>query len=103
MKNFQVFLGLAVLALVLWAAATPVKADETFLVGGWSLGGGCCNGVDLEPCQDGPTGPIGCIVGNSTWVCVVSSWTGDFCDPQGTDPCDYSGLNSCPGSNTLCN
>jgi hypothetical protein len=55
MKKFQVFLGLAVLVLVLWATTTPVNANSKSLIGSWvpSWDPVCCNTVTTgEYCED---------------------------------------------------
>ena len=95
-------IGLALGLIVFWVAATPNTSKADLLIGGWTLGGGCCNGATQEPCPKGPQGPYGCRVGYSTWVCIPSSYTGKLCQAQGSDPCDEGGIDTCWGSNTLC-
>jgi hypothetical protein len=96
MKKFQVFLGLAVLMLVLWTVATPVNQNNDSLVGAWIVGPACCSGTDTDRCRayEGPL-PHNCAWLMNTPICVGSDPDGDCVDNTGYtyDPCG----DDCPG------
>ena len=98
MKKFQVFLGLAVLVLVLWAAATPVNASDLSLIGSWvPTAPGCpCDVDDPRPCADyagcSPRGPN--VPYQEMLVCFAKPSGSKTCTLGSDTPCDY-GNESC--------
>jgi hypothetical protein len=87
MKKFQVFLGLAVLVLVLWAAATPMNMDGKSLIAGWApqYNSYCCEYQSPRPCGEfwgcSPT-PY-----NEMMVCWYDPTGTGSCGPAAGQPC----------------
>jgi len=108
MKGFIFSLGgLLIGALVVWSTALPTSLGNTSimqpLIGGWTIGGGCCTHDSYELCQLGeyPIGQNVHCTGSYTLACWVAPDPDNACKGHGRNGC-VSTAQTPPGYEWVC-